>query len=70
MLMPRRHLLDSAATIQDEVQRYLCEGKDVDGCITSATVWESNRERLRELLSSFGTKQEFVVRFLSSCGLL
>ncbi|KAH9953633.1 hypothetical protein BC827DRAFT_1159128 [Russula dissimulans] len=53
-------LLASAATIQDEVQRYLCEGKDVDGCITSATVWESNRERLRELLNSFGTRPEFV----------
>ncbi|KAI9450957.1 hypothetical protein F5148DRAFT_567768 [Russula earlei] len=51
-------LLASTATIQDEVQRFLCDDKDVDGCITSATIWETNRERLREFLYSFGTKPE------------
>ncbi|KAH9975206.1 hypothetical protein BJV74DRAFT_180899 [Russula compacta] len=51
-------LLASTATTQDEVQRHFGGDKDIDGCIVSATIWETNRERLRALLNSFRTKPE------------
>ena len=62
LIFPRL-LLDSTATTQDEVQRHFGGDNDLDGCIASATTWESNRERLRGCLHSFRTKPEFGVRF-------
>jgi len=51
-------LLASTATTQDEAQRHFGGDKDLDGYIASATTWESNRGRLREILNSFRSKPE------------
>lgn len=51
-------LVEATATTQNEVHRYLCEDKDIDGCIASMTAWETNRKVLREFLHFFRTKPE------------
>jgi hypothetical protein len=61
-LMFTRLLLASTATTQDEAQHHFGGDKDLDGYIASATTWESNRGRLREILNSFRTKPEIAVR--------
>jgi hypothetical protein len=61
-LMFPRLLLASTATTQDEAQRHFGGDKDLDGYIASATTWESNRGRLREILNSFRSKPEIAVR--------
>jgi hypothetical protein len=65
-LMFPRLLLASTAIAQDEAQRHFGGDRDLDACIASATLWESNRERLRESLRSFRTKPEIGVRLLPS----
>ncbi|KAH9019985.1 hypothetical protein EDB85DRAFT_543216 [Lactarius pseudohatsudake] len=51
-------LLNSATVTQDEVQRHFGGDKDVETCIASASIWEANRERLRNSLNSVRAKSE------------